>query len=230
MILHVYSCARAVTATVIGTTVWETPLKAKEPRKSQRNKTRSWKQACRFANIMQTFWSTELARTGKEPKTDETYRAISRFVSPVLTNIKGFSYIPVIVSHIWDKFPISCNTPCIYMTTCDLDNSMIFCLSCKRKLPGVLPLDIWVAKRQQYPPTWSSLPGSLLLSMTVFHESYQWKGLKQLFKVSEACARDFALWHYHAYCSSWFWFWPQSQRESVEHLSAGVSSSRETAK
>ena len=129
-----------------GTTAWETPLKAKEPRKSQRNKTRSWKQACRFANIMQTDWSAELARTGQEPKTDKTYRPISMFVSLVLTNIKGFSYIPVIVSHIWDKFLILRNTvrPALTcMTTCDLDNSMIFCLFWKLLRVLLLHIDFF---------------------------------------------------------------------------------------
>ena len=61
---------------------------------------------------------------------DETYGAISMFVSPVLTNIKSFSYM-VIVSHLWDKitsFPISHNMPCTYMNHM-CDNSARFCLS-----------------------------------------------------------------------------------------------------
>ena len=41
---------------------------------------------------------------------------------------------------------------------------MIFCLSCQ--LPVVLQFNVWVAKRQQHSPTWSSLPASRLFWST----------------------------------------------------------------
>ena len=54
--------------------------------------------------------------------------------------------------------------PAVTWTTCDLDNSMIFCLFCK--LPMVLQFNVWVSKRQQHSPTWSSLPASRLFFST----------------------------------------------------------------
>ena len=66
----------------------------------------------------------------------------------------------------WSKgkikyFPISrIVCPAVTWTTCDLDNSMIFCLFCKLRM--VLQFNVWVLKRQQHSPTWSSLPASRL--------------------------------------------------------------------
>ena len=208
----------------------ESPLKAKEPRRSQRNETRSWKQACQFANIMQTFWSTELARTGKEPK-DGRNLSCNFYVCKSCPH--QYQRLLVHTGHCLTLmgqiklFPISRNMPCTYMTTCDLDNSVIFCLSCK--LYRVLQLHIWVTKSQQYSPTRSSLPASpLLLSMTVFQAGKlsverpqtALKSLKYVHVISL-----YGLWHYHACndCRSWFWIWPKSHRESVEHLSASLA-------
>ncbi len=55
MVLYVQSCARTVTAThlVMGELCQKMCRKRKEPRRSQRNRTRSWKHACRLANIIQ---------------------------------------------------------------------------------------------------------------------------------------------------------------------------------
>ena len=72
MVLRVQSsvCVCAVTAThlVMSELCEKVGWKQKEPRRSQSNGTRSWKQACHLANIHATFWKTELARTWKEPK------------------------------------------------------------------------------------------------------------------------------------------------------------------
>ena len=78
-----------------GSTARENPLKAKMPR--------SWKRACRFANIMQTFWSTELARTGKEPKHG---RNLSCNFYVCMSSPHQYQRLLVhtgSVSHLWDK-------------------------------------------------------------------------------------------------------------------------------
>ena len=102
MIFHVQSCARAVTAThlVMG---------------ELREKTR-WKQKCHglengLAGLPISCKHSEVQNSQEQEKnqnTDETYRAISMFVCPLLTNIKGFSYIPV-VSHTYETNQIVSN-------------------------------------------------------------------------------------------------------------------------
>ena len=93
------------------------------------------------------------------------------FASPVLTNIKGFSYTTVIVSHQWEKsnlfqshtilYALQVHEPHVTWTSLWFYE---FCLSCT--LPVVLQFNVLVAKRQQHSPTWSSLPASPLFLST----------------------------------------------------------------
>ena len=90
------------------------------------------------------------------------------FASPVLTNIKGFSYITVIVSHQWEKS--------ILVQSHAILNHMwlgqFYDILPILKLPVGLQFNVWAAKRQRH--------HCFCRQVVSRQESYQWKGLKQL--------------------------------------------------
>ena len=90
------------------------------------------------------------------------------FASPVLTNIKGFSYITVIVSHQWEKSNLVQSHAILNHMWLGQFYDMLPIL----KLPVGLQFNVWAAKRQRH---------HCFCRRVVFRqESYQWKGLKQL--------------------------------------------------
>ena len=109
------------------------------------------------------------------------------FVNPVLTNIKRFSYILVIVSnsHTYGtnqifsnptEYALQLHEPHVIGTS--LYNAFLICI-----LLMVLHFNLWVAKRQQHSRNMEFPPSITIVSCPrpVFsQEGYQWKGLKQL--------------------------------------------------
>ena len=144
-------------------TVRENRLKAKRATEITKQWNTVLKTGLPSCQYHATFWKTELARTWKEPKDGwnlwcNFYFCESRphqYQRLVVRN--GHSLTPM-----WKIKSAIC--PAVTWTTCDLDNSIIFCLSCK--LPVVLQFNVWAAKRPQHSPTWISLPASSLFSFS----------------------------------------------------------------
>ena len=151
------------------------------------------------------------------------------FASPVLTNIKGFSYITVIVSHQWEKSNLVQSHAILNHMWLGQFYDILPIL----KLPVGLQFNVWAAKRQRH---------HCFCRRVVFRqESYQWKGLKQLGSTCDStsprrssshisgcfqkshleglCSSYFqvALQRCRA-CRSWFSICPKSHPESVAPL------------
>ena len=100
MVFHVQSTVGTVTAThlVVSELSENIGGKQKKTRRSQSIRTRSCKQACRLANIIQHSEVQNQQENEKTQKQLKIYGAIPIFASPVLTSIKKIRTTTVMVS------------------------------------------------------------------------------------------------------------------------------------
>ena len=97
MVLHIQSCVRAVTAThLVMSELCEKSVGNKKSRGDHKAVEHGLENRLDVLPIPSNILKYGINKNMKKnPKTDEIYGAISMFASPVLTNIKGFSYITV---------------------------------------------------------------------------------------------------------------------------------------